>query len=993
MPSSDQLRQDYLDYFRDKGHMVIPSASLIPAGDPTLLLTSAGMVPFKPYFLGQASPPARRLTSSQKSFRTTDIDLVGDHKHLTLFEMLGNFSIGDYSKQEAIAYAWEFITRNMKIKPGRLWVTVYLEDDEAAELWKTETSIPEGHIYRYGHSDNWWGPPGAEGPCGPCSEIHYDFGEEYGCGEIGSPDQAHLYEVQEIGCHPNCDRCERFLELWNLVFTQFYQDREKNLSPLPAPNIDTGMGLERAATISQGQHTVYETDLFAPLLSHIGQLCDKTYGENRQYDRAMRVVVEHGRAAAFLIADGVIPSNDGRGYVLRRVIRRAVRFGRQLGLKGAFLGKVAEAVAERMGPTYPELLTNRLFILRVLELEEERYEGVFERGLEILKGMIDHRVRYSATIPEILTSVKTRSPVAESTDVVLERHGLISYDSDSPSDQQIGQGIATDVIRRLTTEASQAIPNSEVDPGTDEKLDALANWARSISAEEIFTLYDTYGFPPQEVQEIAREYELSLDMDGFELEMESQREKGRSGPNRFAGESHAKIFEYSRLGIGATRFLGYENLEAVSVVVGLIVDGSSATTAAQDQEVEVVLRETPFYSEGGGQVGDMGELIGPSGRVAVEDTQSPISGLIVHRGRLTGGKLAIGDMVQALVDTDRRMNTARNHTATHMLHAALRQVLGLHVRQAGSLVTPDRLRFDFTHVQAVTPEELEAVERMVNEKIRQDIPISRRESTYSQAVQEGALAFFGDKYGETVRVVEMGDCPRSPEATEDGHEQTPKVCFSSEVCGGTHLERTGEIGLCLVTGESAVASGMRRLEAVTGHTAEAIVRQQTDAIRQVSHSLGARPDELLERAQSLLEDLDRERHRTANLERQLAHRDAEKLLGESREVNGQTLLVTRVEATSIDAIREVGDYLKEKLGSGVVALGSVINDRPTLVVMVTSDLVRKGVDAVRIVRQAAEVIGGDGGGKPESAQAGGRYIERLDEALRLVPDLLGSQED
>jgi alanyl-tRNA synthetase len=892
MVTSEEVRRRFLDFFREKGSLEVPSSSLIPAGDPTLLFTTAGMVQFKPYFLGQATPPARRLASCQKCFRTTDIDAVGDYKHLTFFEMLGNFSIGDYFKKEAIAWAWEFVTLHLRLPPERLWITVYLEDEEAFRLWHEMVGIPAHRIYRYGRKDNFWGPPGLEGPCGPCSEIHYDYGPHLGCGPMASPEEvAHAQRegTPIAGCHPNCNRCERFVELWNLVFMQFFQDKEGHLSPLPAPNIDTGMGLERVTAVLQGQRTVYGTDLFSPLLQRVGALCGRRYGQDEAADYAMRVVAEHARGATFLISDGVVPGNEGRGYVLRRLIRRAIRFGRRIGLDGPFLGAVAQGVIDRMGGVYPELVVNREFILRVLGVEEERFSQVYEAG------------------------------------------------------------------RLLLEEALQRVPAEGVLPG-----------------HLVFTLYDTYGFPPELTEEVVRERGLGgIDWEGFRREMEAQRERARAA-SRFGGAPQARLSLYEEVGVRGTRFVGYERLAQETVVVALLQEGRSVPAAGEGDAVEVILRETPFYPEGGGQVGDRGQVVGPQGTVAIEDTFSPIADLIVHKGKVVRGQIAVGDTVWAQVDPAHRSDTARNHTATHLLHAALRRVLGPHARQAGSLVAPDRLRFDFTHPQALTPDEVTAVERLVNEKVRENLPVRKRETSYGEAIREGALAFFGEKYGERVRVVEVGEGER----------------FSFEVCGGTHLDRTGEIGLFLVVSQTSIGAGVRRLEAVTGRGAEAFVRQHLALLHQAATLLETTPAEVPHRIQRLLEDIDQERKGRAALEREVARARAALLLPHVREVDGLKVLAARTDAPSTEALREMGDFLKERMGGGVVVLGSIVNGRPLLVAMATPDAVARGADAVAVVREVAKAIDGGGGGRPEMAQAGGKRPEGLDRALEGVPEVV-----
>ena len=907
MPTVDELRKSYLDYFQERGHLLVPSSSLIPAGDPTLLLTTAGMVQFKPYFLGEAAAPRSRMTSAQKCFRTTDIDVVGDHKHLTFFEMLGNFSVGDYFKQEAIDYAWEFITQHMKLAPEKLFVTVYTDDDEAAGMWQTAASIPDERLYRYGKSDNWWGPPGAEGPCGPCSEIHYDFGENLGCAPISSPAEiaawieAGMKPEEQPGCHPNCDRCERFVEMWNLVFMQFFQNQAGEMTPLPKPNIDTGLGLERAAVIVQGVSNVYDTDLYQPIIGKVGELAGVKYGANHDTDISLRVVAEHARGATFLISDGVIPGNEGRGYVLRRLIRRAVRYGRKLGLTEPFIVQVAETVIDRMKGAYPELVQNQAFILKMLAGEEQQFGRVLEQGLGIIEEALS--------------------------------------DSNGSS-------------------------NDGVLAGT------LA-----------FTLYDTYGFPVEETAEIACEHGLSVDMEGFEREMTAQRERARAGAGaKFGGGGEAKIFKYRDLGVGPVKFVGYEHLSTQTEVIALLtLDGDAITEAQAGQDVEVVLRETPFYAEGGGQAGDAGVILSLKGHIDIEDTQTPLEGLIVQRGRVRSGVMTVGDAVEARVDRERRLDIARNHSSTHLLHEALRRVLGSHVRQAGSSVAPERLRFDFTHTQAMAPDEVHEVERLVNEQVRRNVASVKNELTYTEALDAGYLAFFGDKYGETVRVVEMG--------LDDPDAANPAP-FSKEVCGGTHLDSPGEVGLFLITAESSIGSGIRRVEAVTGRAAATMARGNITALDGLAQSLETTPAEIASRIEALKGQLDAERRRAESLERQNALSQAGAMLEQAQEVNGVNVLATKVSAASADMLREMADHLRDKMGSGVVVLGAVTGDRPSLVAMVTSDLVDKGLDAVALVKEVAAVIGGGGGGRPMLAQAGGSKPDKLDEALALVPSLV-----
>ena len=878
--TSEEIRESFLEYFESQGHLRAASSSLIPVGDPTLLLTNAGMVQFKPYFSGEAKPPNRRMTTSQKSFRTIDIDEVGDATHLTMFEMLGNFSFGDYFKDGAMGFAVECLETAMGLPRENFAATVHEGDDEAYALWQKH-GIPEDRIYRFGDADNWWGPPihGDEGPCGPCAELHYDFGDARpGC---GLPN-----------CGPNCENvnpetglvCQRYVELWNLVFMQFYRNPDGSMPPLPQTGIDTGMGFERLVVVLQGVDDIYETDLFLPLVRKVEALTGRDSGESDEVRQAMRVVAEHGRSSAFLIADGVVPSNDGRGYVLRRLVRRAIRHARRLGMDEPFLGEVADAVTDIMGDAYPELRNNRDFVQTVINLEEERFLSAFQNGYAML----------------------------------------------------------TDTLR-----------------GAD-----------ALSGEAAFRLWDTYGFPIEMTQEIAAESGVGVDMEGFEREMAAQRKRARASA-QFSAD-RVKIRLYESLGIGGTKFLGYQQVRADSVVVGMVSGDGVVSKATEGDEVELAIMETPFYPEGGGQVGDAGDIVGPNGRIAVTDTQAVMPGLIMHFGRVVEGSVSQGDSVDAIVDPIRREDTARNHTATHMLHAALRQVLGSHVRQAGSLVAPDRLRFDFSHVTAMTPGEIDDVQLLVNEKIRENVGVRKSEDRYARAIERGALAFFGDKYDDTVRLVEIANGDT----------------FSFEVCGGTHVHHTGELGSVFVLGESSIGTGMRRIEAVSGRGAERVVRDRFRAQDAVAARLSSTPMESEERVGSLLEEMESLRRENEALERRLALQAAEAMLEAAEVVNGVTVLAHRVNSAGADSMREMGDWLRSKMGSGIVALGTVSNDRPQMVVMVTPDLVERGFDAVAIARGAAKAIGGGGGGRPDVAQAGGRRADGLYAALRSVADIV-----
>ena len=805
------------------------------------------------------------------------------------------------------------------LAPERMYITVHLDDDEAYDIWHNEIGIPHERIYRYGNSDNWWGPAGLEGPTGPCSELHYDGGAEKGIGQhtatdaIIPPDELTAMLRREAdegiaaepgGCHPNCDDCERFVELWNLVFMQFYQDTDGTRTPLPAPSVDTGMGLERAAAVLQNKPNVYETDLFRPIIDAVCRLAGAEYGQNSDTgadtDYAIRVVAEHARAASVLISDGVVPSNSERGYVLRRIIRRAIRYGRQLGLDRPFMTEVADAVIARFAAAYPALEENREFIRRVVRIEEERFAETFERGNNILRDIL------SATQPAAM---------------------------------------------------------------------------QFISGNDAFVLYDTYGFPPELVDEIGRrEYGLAVDMDGFNAEMEAKRERDRAGHQVTGGMEI--VTAYENLGAGHTTFNGYQQTAIESRILGILCDGEPVGHAVAGQQVEIVLAETCFYAEGGGQVGDAGVIAGPNGRVQVEDTQSPVAGLIVHRGAVAEGDVTLGDAVAAQVEPERRLDASRNHSGTHLLHAALRSILGPHVRQAGSLCDTGRLRFDFNHVGAMTHDEQLAVQSLANQKIRANLAVTARETTYTDAVRDGALAFFGDRYGDVVRVVKMAGADSG--SNSDGHGDA----FSFEVCGGTHVHATGEVGTLVVLGESSIGGGMRRIEAITGRAAEELVVQQSATLQALSQKLQAPVHELETRLDAYMSDTADLRRRLAESERAGLRSEAESLLGRVRDVDGVKLVASVTSAHNAEAMREMGDYLKQKLDSVAVALGAVIDGAPIIVTMLTPDLVSRGLHAGNIARDAAKLMGGGGGGRPETAQAGGRQPERLGAALDSVAGLV-----
>ncbi len=875
MASSETVRDLYLSYFEEKGHLRIPSSSLVPHGDPTLLFTTAGMVQMKPYFLGEMPAPHPRLTSVQKSFRTTDIDEVGDLSHNTFFEMLGNFSVGDYFKEGAIQFAWELLTQRFKLPAAKLKVSIYPDDDEAEGIWKS-LGMPADRIVRL--KDNWWGPAGDSGPCGPDSEIYYDKGADLTCAK--GPD-----------CGPSDDDCTRWLEIWNLVFMQYNQDVKGNRTRLAKPNIDTGMGLERVLTVLNGVRSSYDTDIFQPLLRAIQDVTGKTYGRNDDDDWAMRVIADHGRGATFLIADGVTPGNEGRGYVLRRVLRRAIRYGRRLGMETPFLGAIVDATVDKFGKVYPELARNRALIKQTVRQEEERFFQTLTVGLALFEEVV----------------------------------------------------------------ADEAVRKAGVIPG-----------------DRVFRLYDTYGFPIDVAEEVARDEGLTIDRVGFEQEMARQRERARAG---VAQGELGPVEAYNQLRSHQSQFVGYDKLVEDTYVTGLISGSAMSAEASQMQEVEVILAATPFYPEGGGQVGDSGVIrkLNGEGLIRVRDTKRPLAdahGFIVHRGVVEQGKFMVGDRVRMEVDPEKRADSARNHTATHILHATLREVLGSHVHQAGSLVSPEYLRFDFAHNLALNREEQERVLRIANRRIRDNAHVHWQNIPLREALAKGAMAFFGDKYGDQVRMVSIG-----------GNGDGP---FSLELCGGTHVHATGEIGYLHVVGEGSVGSGVRRMEAVTGPRAEEEVERRLQTLESLARRLQVPVAEVEQRLSSLNEELERERRRAQALERALAQREVDVLLSRAELVDGVALVAARVSTSDPAVMREMTDSLRERLGSGIVLLASVRDDRPNLICAVTPDLIGKGYHAGRIVKEVAQMVGGGGGGRADMAQAGGKDASKLDAALAAV---------
>ncbi len=890
-----EIRQLFTGFFEEREHRRIPSASLIPANDPTLLFTNAGMVQFKPYFMAMADPPAPRLTSVQKCFRTSDIEEVGDDSHCTFFEMLGNFSVGDYFKKEVIPWAWDLLTspqpQGLGLTKERIWATIYNDDDEAFELWR-KVGVPAERIVRYGEKENYWFA-GPVGPCGPNSEINYDFGKYEGW--------------QEHECHPNCElpECHRFLEIWNLVFMTLFQNEDGSRTPLPQPNVDTGAGLERwtppllweAGVDWQGRErkwkqppSIFDTDLFQPIVDHVSQLAGLDYEEaSDEQRRAIRVVTEHARAATFLLADGVTPANEGRGYVLRRLIRRATNFGQVLAQGKQFLASTSESVIDLMQVQHQNLEEQRRFVNQTLAAEESRF---FETLL-------------------------------------------------------VGQTQLEDFKKQHAD--------------------------RRMAGAEVFQLWDTHGFPPELTMELLAGDGFSVaDPESFETLMEEQRSRSRAA-TRFEGDA-GRIQTYSEMGLPATEFVGYETTRALAVINAIVLGGSEIVQtltpeAAEGKKVELVLDHTPFYAEGGGQVGDRGEIVWPAGRFLVADTQSVgEGGLTVHIGELETGSLTVGDPVEGRADERLRSDTMRNHTATHLLHAALREVLGSHARQAGSLVTPDRLRFDFTHVEAITASEIRAVEELANRAVRENIPVSIEHQSYEEALEGGALAFFGDKYADVVRVV--GVC-------DDG----ALACFSKELCGGTHVHASGDIGSIVITGESSIGAGLRRIEAVTGRAAAERARQQEDMIAKLSTVLQAPATEIETRVTELKEQVDDLQKVMRGMERRIARGEADSLFASAKKIGEFNVIVARVsDASNADFLRDLGDGLKSRLGEAVILLGAKVEGKPAFLAMATP-VAAKLCGAGDIVRVTAREAGGGGGGRPELAQGGGSDASKIDSAL------------
>ncbi len=880
MLSSREIRSRFVEFFEQEGHTHVPSSSLVPPGDDTsLLFTNAGMNQFKDVFTGVEQRPYRRAVTVQRCMRAggkhNDLEEVGPSpRHHTFFEMLGNFSFGDYFKREAISFAWRLFTDVWGLPKDRLWPTVYKEDDEAFTLWQEVAGVPAARVTRRGAKDNWWAM-GDTGPCGPCSEIFWDYHPE----RVGQP-----------GHNPEADE-ESFIELWNLVFMQFDQAPGGVLTPLPRPSIDTGAGLERVTAILQGKTSNYDTDLFTPIMAKIREISGQTEAQMAAQIASYRVIADHGRAMTFLIGDGVQPGPSERGYVLRRVLRRAARHGLLLGIERPFLGEIAGVVLDVMGDFAPEISARREFILHTIVTEEENFQRTLKTGLD----------RF-------------------------------------------------------------------------DQITAAASAGDTVPGVELFRLYDTFGLPRDLIEDLVRDRGLRGDWAGYDAAFRAQQERSRAG----AAFTHAAAGEkelYQQISAAPTSFLGYDYsaLTQPARVLGLLVDGEQRAEAGPGQEVEVILDRTPFYAEGGGQIGDRGLLTWPGGRVVVRDTRKPLGGVFVHYGTVEEGTLRAGQEVTASVEADVRWDIMRNHTATHLLHKALRDVLGAHVHQAGSLVAPDRLRFDFSQSTPIDPDDLARIEQIVNAQVVADYPVEWTVMPYQQALQTGAMALFNEKYGNEVRVVHV-----------PGFE-------SRELCGGTHIARTGQIGAFFITSEGSIGSGVRRIEAVTGRGAVAWVEERNALLTEAAGAVQAPPDRLVSQIGALQDQLRAAQKRITALERQIATGATGTSRQEVHEIHGVRLITARTEAASTDSLREAADHLRDKLENGVVVLGSVIEGKPSLVAMATREAVGQGAHAGRLLKEVAPVVGGGGGGRPDMAQAGGRDADRLDTALATVPEVLARQ--
>jgi alanyl-tRNA synthetase len=878
--TGNEIRKRFLDFFAERGHTVVASDSLVPKGDPTLLFVNAGMVPFKNVFLGQEKPGYTRAASSQKCVRAggkhNDLEQVGrTARHHTFFEMLGNFSFGDYFKKDAIIFAWDFLTKEMKLPVDKLYASVYKDDDEAFELWKKEIKLSDDRIFRFGDEDNFWSM-GPTGPCGPCSEIFVDQGEALGCGK----------PTCTVGCE-----CDRYLEVWNLVFMQYERDESGKMTPLPSPCIDTGMGLERLAAVVQGQPSNYDSDLLMSIIQHVGKITGKQHNKNPETDVSLRVIADHARASTFLINDGVLPSNEGRGYVLRRIMRRALRHGKLLEQRDPFFHHITEDVIAKFQDVYPDLLVNRDFIQKVVTNEEDNFNTTLTIGTQRLDEILD----------------------------------------------------------KMKKDKSTTIPG-----------------------EEIFKLYDTFGFPVDLVEETAKDTGYTLDMNGFNKAMQAQKEKAMASWKGSGESAVSPIFNETLQKNGATIFNGYGNTHGESNVVTLIKKSKSVDSVKAGEEFDLLVNQTPFYGESGGQVGDIGRAYNDHAILDIINTTKPLPDLIVHHAKVVQGTVKAGDPLTLEVDTVRRNDTALNHSATHLLHAALKETLGGHVKQGGSLVGPDRLRFDYTHFSPLTDKERARIEALVNEKIRENIAVATDEMDIETALEKGAVALFGEKYGDHVRVVSVPG-------------------FSKELCGGTHVSATGNIGFFKITQETGIASGVRRIEALTGPRAYERIQKEFDNLGGIRALIKAQPDEELKKLQKLIEKNKELEKQVASLKEKMitggGKANGSNLADEVQKIGDVSLLVKKLEEVDAKTLRTFIDNAKNQLKSVVVVAGATDNGKVILAAGVTKDLEDR-YHAGNLLKEVAAVVGGKGGGRPDMAQAGGSKPEKLDEALGMVPSLI-----
>ena len=871
----NQLRKMFLEFFESKGHLAMKSFSLVPHNDKSLLLINSGMAPLKPYFTGQEIPPRTRVTTCQKCIRTGDIENVGKTaRHGTFFEMLGNFSFGDYFKEEAIAWSWEFLTEVVGLDPDRLYPSIYENDDEAFDIWNKKMGIPAERIFRFGKEDNFW--EHGSGPCGPCSEIYYDRGEKYGCGKPGCT----------VGCE-----CDRYMEIWNNVFTQFDNDGNGNYSELEQKNIDTGMGLERLASVVQDVASIFDVDTIKALRDHVCRLANKEYGTDYNNDVSIRVITDHIRSVTFMISDGIMPSNEGRGYVLRRLLRRACRHGRLLGIEGNFLPELAETVIEGSKDGYPELEEKKEFILKVIAKEEEQFNKTIDQGLGILSDMIAN----------------------------MEEKG-----------------------------------------------------EKTLSGEDAFRLYDTYGFPLDLTKEILEEKELDVDEEGFHAAMEIQRKTARDA-REVTNYMGADVTVYESIDPSVTsKFVGYDNLTYESNVTVLTSDTELVDALSDGERGTVFVEETPFYATSGGQEADTGVIRTADGEFKVEDTIKLLGGKIGHVGVVTKGMIKVGDKVSLEVNAEKRALSARNHSATHLLQKALRMVLGNHVEQAGSSVNEDRLRFDFTHFSAMTAEELEQVEKIVNEAIQKALPVVIKDMPIEEAKKTGAQALFGEKYGDIVRVVNMGD-------------------FSIEFCGGTHVANTSEIMALKIVSESGVAAGVRRIEALTSEGLLKYYNDLENKLREAAKLLKTTPDSVAEKITHLQAENKSLHSELESLKSKMAQDAAGDVMNQVKEIAGVKLLAAELDGVDMNGLRDLGDQMKEKLGDGVVVLASGNDGKVSLMVMATDGAMKKGAHAGNLVKAIAGCVGGGGGGRPNMAQAGGKNPAGIADALKKAEEVLSEQ--